>query len=192
MSEEQQLTSSDIFYQFCQAKPDESMKFISDYILYLLEVPVDFDNELYGNFKQYIFDFMIGCDMLFKFFYSILSLPKEEITKEKFISSLEKEFELENENLDNFYFGVFMSNLDKFYLLKAKETSDFDSEEIKNYKLNIQMDFGNSNISHLENEFKVLMKVDKKNNQTNYFEVDEKELGSLISKLKDIYCQIKS
>jgi hypothetical protein len=80
-------------------------------------------------------------------------------------------------------------------MLKSKKISEFDNNELKMYKTNIQIDFSSSSLSENENNFKVLMrlnKVDDKNNKNNLFEIDEKDLDNIILKLKDIYGQIKS
>ena len=77
-------------------------------------------------------------------------------------------------------------------MLKNKRASEFDSNEMKNYRVNIQMDFGHSSISNIDNEFKLLLKFTKQNDSKDIFEVKEEEIDPLINKLKDIYCQIKS
>lgn len=80
-------------------------------------------------------------------------------------------------------------------MIKNKTNSLFDKDEMKNYQINIQTEFGDSCLSSLDNEFKVLINFNKNapnQGYENMFEVDEKELDNFIFKLKDIYCSIKS
>ena len=67
MSEEHQFTSTEIFLQYCQAKPEKATAFITDYIAYNLDVSNPFDNDSYANVRQYIFDFMVACDKILNF-----------------------------------------------------------------------------------------------------------------------------
>ena len=189
---ENQFTSEDIFLQYCQAKPIKATEFINDYILYCLDISNAFESDTYANVRQYIFDFMVGCDKYLNFFMFYLSQGQERFTKENFTDLIEKEFQLSNPQLDEFFYGIVLSNLDKLLMLKNKRASEFDSNEMKNYRVNIQMDFGHSSISNIDNEFKLLLKFTKQNDSKDIFEVKEEEIDPLISKLKDIYCQIKS
>lgn len=189
---ETQLTSEDIFLQYCQAKPIKATEFINDYILYCLDISNAFESDTYANVRQYIFDFMVGCDKYLNFFMFYLSQGQERFTKENFTDLIEKEFQLSNPQLDEFFYGIVLSNLDKLLMLKNKRASEFDSNEMKNYRVNIQMDFGHSSISNIDNEFKLLLKFTKQNDSKDIFEVKEEEIDPLINKLKDIYCQIKS
>ena len=189
---ETQFTSEDIFLQYCQAKPIKATEFINDYILYCLDISNAFESDTYANVRQYIFDFMVGCDKYLNFFMFYLSQGQERFTKENFADLIEKEFQLSNPQLDEFFYGIVLSNLDKLLMLKNKRASEFDSNEMKNYRVNIQMDFGHSSISNIDNEFKLLLKFTKQNDSKDIFEVKEEEIDPLISKLKDIYCQIKS
>ena len=193
--EEQKMTSEDIFYQFCQAKQNNASDFMNDYILYQLNISNPFDDEKYNNFIQYILDFMVASDPIFDFYLNYLSYPKEYFTQENFFKNIENEFKFNNENLSYFFYSVFLSNINNLIMLKSKKISEFDNNELKMYKTNIQMDFSSSSLSENENNFKVLMKlnkVDDKNNKNNLFEIDEKDLDNIILKLKDIYGQIKS
>ena len=187
-----QFTSEDIFLQYCQAKPIKATEFINDYILYCLDISNAFESDTYANVRQYIFDFMVGCDKYLNFFMFYLSQGQERFTKENFTDLIEKEFQLSNPQLDEFFYGMLLSNLDKLLMLKNKRASEFDSNEMKNYRVNIQMDFGHSSISNIDNEFKLLLKFTKQNDSKDIFEVKEEEIDPLINKLKDIYCQIKS
>ena len=189
---ETQFTSEDIFLQYCQAKPIKATEFINDYILYCLDISNAFESDTYANVRQYIFDFMVGCDKHLNFFMFYLSQGQERFTKENFTDLIEKEFQLSNPQLDEFFYGIVLSNLDKLLMLKNKRASEFDSNEMKNYRVNIQMDFGHSSISNIDNEFKLLLKFTKQNDSKDIFEVKEEEIDPLINKLKDIYCQIKS
>ena len=189
---ETQFTSEDIFLQYCQAKPIKATEFINDYILYCLDISNAFESDTYANVRQYIFDFMVGCDKYLNFFMFYLSQGQERFTKENFTDLIEKEFQLSNPQLDEFFYGIVLSNIDKLLMLKNKRASEFDSNEMKNYRVNIQMDFGHSSISNIDNEFKLLLKFTKQNDSKDIFEVKEEEIDPLINKLKDIYCQIKS
>ena len=189
---ETQFTSEDIFLQYCQAKPVKATEFINDYILYCLDISNAFDSDTYANVRQYIFDFMVGCDKYLNFFMFYLSQGQERFTKENFSELIEKEFQLSNPQLDEFFYGMLLSNLDKLLMLKNKRASEFDSNEMKNFRVNIQMDLGHSSISNIDNEFKLLLKFTKQNDSKDIFEVKEEEIDPLINKLKDIYCQIKS
>ena len=189
---ETQFTSEDIFLQYCQAKPIKATEFINDYILYCLDISNAFESDTYANVRQYILDFMVGCDKYLNFFMFYLSQGQERFTKENFTDLIEKEFQLSNPQLDEFFYGIVLSNLDKLLMLKNKRASEFDSNEMKNYRVNIQMDFGHSSISNIDNEFKLLLKFTKQNDSKDIFEVKEEEIDPLINKLKDIYCQIKS
>ena len=189
------MTSEDIFYQFCQAKQTNASEFMNDYILYQLNISNPFDDEKYNNYIQYILDFMVASDPIFDFYLNYLSYPKEYFTQENFFKNIENEFKFNNENLCYFFYSVFLSNINNLIMLKSKKISEFDNNELKMYKTNIQMDFSSSFINENENNFKVLMKlnkVDDKNNKNNLFEIDEKDLDNIILKLKDIYGQIKS
>ena len=193
--EEKKLTSEDIFYQFCEAKQNNASDFMNDYILYQLNISNPFDDEKYNNYIQYILDFMVASDPIFDFYLNYLSYPKEYFTQENFFKNIENEFKFNNENLCYFFYSVFLSNINNLIMLKSKKISEFDNNELKMYKTNIQMDFSSSSLSENENNFKVLMrlnKVDDKNNKNNLFEIDEKDLDNIILKLKDIYGQIKS
>ena len=193
--DEQKMTSEDIFYQFCQAKQNNAADFMNDYILYQLNISNPFGDEKYNNFIQYILDFMVASDPIFNFYLNYLSYPKEYFTQENFFKNIENEFKFNNENLSYFFYSVFLSNINNLIMLKSKKISEFDNNELKMYKTNIQMDFSSSSLSENENNFKVLMrlnKVDDKNNKNNLFEIDEKDLDNIILKLKDIYGQIKS
>ena len=80
-------------------------------------------------------------------------------------------------------------------MLKSKKLSDFNNDELKMYKTNIQINFTPFSLSNNENNFKVLMQLNKKNEKCSndeLFEIDEKDLDNVILKLKDIYGQIKS
>ena len=184
---ETQFTSEDIFLQYCQAKPIKATEFINDYILYCLDISNAFESDTYANVRQYIFDFMVGCDKYLNFFMFYLSQGQERFTKENFTDLIEKEFQLSNPQLDEFFYGIVLSNLDKLLMLKNKRASEFDSNEMKNYRVNIQMDFGHSSISNIDNEFKLLLKFTKQNDSKDIFEVKEEEIDPLINKLKDIY-----
>ena len=134
---------------------------------------------------------MVACDKILNFYIYYLSLPQTSYTREIFSQEIERELTLENQDLCDYFYGVFLSNLDKISMLKNKQTAEYDGNEMKNYYLNLQMDLGHSNISNLDNEFKVLLKIEKENNNKEIFEIDEKDLDPFINKLKDIYCQIK-
>ena len=62
------MTSEDIFYQYCMAKPKKAMEFLNDYILYQLNISNPFEDEKYKKLQIYILDFMVGGDALIDFF----------------------------------------------------------------------------------------------------------------------------
>jgi hypothetical protein len=82
--------------------------------------------------------------------------------------------------------------------LRSKKSFEFYDEEMKSFKTNLQMNFGHSSIANEEPDFNVLLKIvknkDKNKNkcEENILEINDKELDGLITKLKDIYGQIKS
>ena len=47
-------------------------------------------------------------------------------------------------------------------MLKSKKLSDFNNDELKMYKTNIQINFTSSSLCDNENNFKVLMQLNKK------------------------------
>ena len=193
--EEEKITSEDIFYQFCQAKKNNASDFMNDYILYQLNIANPFDDEKYQNYIQYILDFMVASDSIFNFYLKYLTYPKEYYSKEYFFSNIEKEFNFNNEDLCSFFYSVFLSNINNLIMLKSKKLSDFNNDELKMYKTNIQINFTSSSLCDNENNFKVLMQLNKKNEKCSndeLFEIDEKDLDNVILKLKDIYGQIKS
>ncbi len=69
---------------------------------------------------------------------------------------------------------------------------------MKNFKTNLQMNFGHSSIANEEPDFNVLLRIvknkdsSKNKSEDNILEINDKELDGLIIKLKDIYGQIKS
>lgn len=71
-------------------------------------------------------------------------------------------------------------------MLKNKKISQFEINELSDYKLNLQVTFSHQNMSNLENDTKVLMQVNK-----SILEIDEKKLDDIIIKLKEIYNKIK-
>ena len=135
------INSFDIFYQYCLAKPEKACEFINDYILYKLDISTPFDDEKYLEVQKYILDFMVAFDEILKFFYYLISLPKENLSFENFNKLIEDEFHLENVDLSNFFFNIFLSNINNFLMLKNKKIFGFVNNEIKYYKINIQMDF---------------------------------------------------
>ena len=95
----------------------------------------------------------------------------------------------------DFCYNFFISNLNNIQFLRSKKLNEVNEEEMKNYKTNLQMNFGHSSIANEEPDFNVLLKVNKNKNNSkegNILEIGDKELDSLINKLKDIYGQIKS
>ena len=126
---------------------------------------------------------------------SKIDVPKEYYSKEYFFSNIEKELNFNNEDLCSFFYSVFLSNINNLIMLKSKKLSDFNNDELKMYKTNIQINFTSSSLCDNENNFKVLMQLNKKNEKCSnneLFEIDEKDLDNVILKLKDIYGQIKS
>lgn len=181
-----------VFTQFCSEKEEKANEFITDYILYKMDVPVQFEGEKYKPIAEYLLDLCVAGDEVFNFFYYMVSLPSQEITKENFKKGMEKKLGLKEDKISKFLFGIFIANIDKFLILKNKELSNFDNDEMKNYKVNIQYDFCHSSLSNLDNKLNVLLKVEKNDSSSHIFQIEDTKLDALIDKLKDIYCQIKS
>ena len=192
------MTSEEIFYQYCMAKPKKAMEFLNDYILYQLEISNPFEEEKYQKLKDYILDFMVGGDALIDFFLKYFSFGKKsKYSQQSFASLFKDELNNSDTKLMEFSYNFFISNLNNIQFLRSKNNSNIYDEEMKNYKANLQMNFCHSSISNEEPDFNVLLKINKnksscKEKNKNIFEINDKDLDSLINKLKDIYGQIKS
>ena len=187
------MTSEEIFFQYCIAKPKKAMEFLDDYILYLLKIENPFETEKYLKLQNFILDFMVGGDYLFDIFLKFFSCGKKNNYSKEEFNNLYKN-EIDSQMID-FCYNFFISNLNNIQFLRSKKLNEVNEEEMKNYKTNLQMNFGHSSIANEEPDFNVLLKVNKnKNNlkEGNILEIGDKELDSLINKLKDIYGQIKS
>jgi len=103
------------------------------------------------------------------------------------------------ENFLIFFHYVVIANLEKIHLLKSKKISSLNSNELSDYKINLQLTLSHQNMSNIENDVKVLLQLFKYNetdknsiaNSKNIFEIDEKSLDYLISKFKEISNKIK-
>ena len=192
------MTSEEIFYQYCIAKPKKAMEFLNDYILYLLNISNPFEDEKYKKLQEYILDFMVGGDALIDFFLKFFSQGKKSNYSQQIFATVFKN-ELNNSEIKlmEFAYNFFIANLNNIQFLRSKNSTQIYDEEMKNYKANLQMNFCHSSISNEEPDFNVLLKINKNNttckdNNKNIFEISDKDLDSLINKLKDIYGQIKS
>ena len=190
------MTSEDIFFQYCMAKPKKAMEFMDDYILYLLKIENPFETEKYAKLRDFVLDFMVGADALLDIFLKFYSYGKQsKYDKNEFINLFQND--LDSSILD-FAYNFFIANLNNLQFLRSKKSFDFYDEEMKNFKTNLQMNFGHSSIANEEPDFNVLLKIvknkDKNKNKSeeNILEINDKELDGLITKLKDIYGQIKS
>ena len=199
MADPDKMTSEEIFYQYCMAKPQKAMEFMNDYILYLLNVSNPFEDEKYKKLQTFILDFMVGSDILIDFFLKYFSVGKKsKYSKESFPPFFKSELNNSDPKLMEFAYSFFISNLNNIQFLRSKNSSSVYDEEMKNYKTNLQMNFCHSSISNEEPDFNVLLKIvknkDKNKNkcEENILEINDKELDGLITKLKDIYGQIKS
>ena len=192
------MTSEDIFYQYCIAKPKKAMEFLNDYILYQLNISIPFEEEKYKKLQVYILDFMVGADALIDFFLKFYSFGKKSnYNQENFVTLFKIELNNSDVKLMEFAYNFFLSNLNNIQFLRSKKNSSIYDEEMKNYKSNLQMNFCHSSISNEEPDFNVLLKINKNKNyekdkNNNIFEISDKDLDSLINKLKDIYGQIKN
>ena len=195
------MTSEEIFYQYCIAKPKKAMEFLNDYILYLLNISNPFEEEKYKKLQGYILDFMVGGDSLIDFFLKFFSLGKKSnYNQQNFASFFKAELNNSDVKLMEFAYNFFISNINNIQFLRNKNSANFHDEEIKNYKSNLQMNYCHSSISNEEPDFNLLLKINKnntsstsiKNKNQNIFEISDKDLDGLINKLKDIYGQIKS
>ena len=190
------MTSEDIFFQYCMAKPKKAMEFMDDYILYLLKIENPFETEKYAKLRDFVLDFMVGADVLLNIFLQFYSYGKQsKYDKNEFINLFQND--LDSSILD-FAYNFFIANLNNLQFLRSKKSFDFYDEEMKNFKTNLQMNFGHSSIANEEPDFNVLLKIvknkdkDKNKSEENILEINDKELDGLITKLKDIYSQIKS
>ena len=190
------MTSEDIFFQYCIAKPKKAMEFMDDYILYLLKIENPFETEKYGKLGDYLLDFMVGADFLLDIFLKFYSYGKEsKYNKDEFINTFKNDLDL---SIIDFSYNFFIANLNNLQFLRSKKSFEFYDEEMKSFKTNLQMNFGHSSIANEEPDFNVLLKIvknkDKNKNkcEENILEINDKELDGLITKLKDIYGQIKS
>jgi hypothetical protein len=187
------MTSEEIFFQYCIAKPKKAMEFLDDYIIYLLKIENPFETEKYLKLQNFILDFMVGGDYLFDIFLKFFSCGKKNNYSKDEFNNLYKN-EIDTQMID-FCYNFFISNLNNIQFLRSKKLNEVNEEEMKNYKTNLQMNFGHSSIANEEPDFNVLLKVNKNKNNSkegNILEIGDKELDSLINKLKDIYGQIKS
>ena len=192
------MTSEEIFYQYCMAKPKKAMEFLSDYILYLLNISNPFEDDKYKKLQAYILDFMVGGDTLIDFFLKFFSFGKKSnYNQQNFATLFKNELNNSDVKLMEFAYNFFISNLNNIQFLRSKKSSSVYDEEMKNYKANLQMNFCHSSISNEQPDFNVLLKINKNNSTSNdknknIFEISDKDLDGLINKLKDIYGQIKS
>ena len=192
------MTSEDIFYQYCMAKPKKAMEFLNDYILYQLNIINHFEDEKYKKLEVYILDFMVGGDALIDFFLKFYSYGKKsKYNQQDFATLFKSELNNSDVKLMEFAYNFFISNLNNIQFLRSKNSSSVYDEEMKNYKANLQMNFCHSSISNEDPDFNILLKINKNKNSgkdknNNIFEISDKDLDSLINKLKDIYGQIKN
>ena len=190
------MTSEEIFFQYCQAKPKKAMEFMDDYILYLLKIENPFETEKYAKLVDFILDFMVGADVLLDLLLKFYSYGKKsKYSKDEFIALFKEDLD---SSLIDFTYNFFIANLNNFQFLTSKKSSEFYDEEMKNFKTNLQMNFGHSSIANEEPDFNVLLRIvknkdsSKNKSEDNILEINDKELDGLIIKLKDIYGQIKS
>ena len=191
------MTSEEIYYQYCIAKPKKAMEFLNDYILYQLNISNPFEDDKYKKLQDYLLDFMVGGDALIDFFLKYFSYGKKSnYSQQSFGALFKNELNSTDQKLMEFAYNFFISNLNNIQFLKSKKSSSVYDEEMKNYKANLQMYFCHSSISNEEPDFNVLLKINKNKNckdkNKNIFEISDKDLDGLINKLKDIYGQIKS
>ena len=191
------MTSEEIYYQYCIAKPKKAMEFLNDYILYQLNISNPFEDEKYKKLQDYLLDFMVGGDALIDFFLKYFSYGKKSnYSQQSFGALFKNELNSTDQKLMEFTYNFFISNLNNIQFLRSKNSFSIYDEEVKNYKANLQMNFCHSSISNEEPDFNVLLKINKnkncKNKNKNIFEISDKDLDGLINKLKDIYGQIKS
>ena len=137
---------------------------------------------------------MVGADALLDIFLKFYSCGKKSKYSKDDFTNLFKE-DLDSSIID-FAYNIFIANLNNLQFLRSKKNFDFYDEEMKNFKTNLQMNFGHSSIANEEPDFNVLLKImknkDKNKSEENILEINDKELDGLITKLKDIYGQIKS
>ena len=88
-----------------------------------------------------------------------------------------KEFIMEN------IYHLFFSNLDKFQVLKSNYNSGFNiSNELVDYKINIQNTLCHQNMGNLQDCYSVILQLIFKNEKKKIFEIDQSDLGKFIEK----------
>ncbi len=99
----------------------------------------------------------------------------------------------------NYFHSFLLTNYDKILLLENKKLSQFDNNEITDFKINIQTTYSHQNMGALVSEANVLLKVskgnikkEKVNSFENIFEIEEKNLDEMITRLKEVYNKIKN
>ena len=121
---------------------------------------------------------------------------KSNYSQQDFAALFKNELNNSEVKLMEFAYNFFISNLNNIQILRTKKSSSVYDEEMKNYKANLQMNFCHSSISNEEPDFNVLLKINKNKSCSkdikNIFEISDKDLDSLINKLKDIYGQLKN
>jgi len=104
---------------------------------------------------------MVGADALLDIFLKFYSCGKKSKYSKDDFTNLFKE-DLDSSIID-FAYNFFIANLNNLQLLKSKRDSEFYEEEMKNFKTNLQMNFGHSSIANEEPDFNVLLKIMKNN-----------------------------
>jgi hypothetical protein len=93
--------------------------------------------------------------------------------------------------MENIY-HLFFSNLDKFQVLKTNYNSGFNtSNELIDYKINIQNTLCHQNMGNLQDCYSVILQLIFKNEKKKIFEINQSDLGKFIEKLQEIYGKIK-
>lgn len=183
------MTSEAIFYQLCLGKPKKASDFLKDYLLYSLKVATPFEDDKYKKTQMFLLDFMVGAQKVFDF--NIKFIQNKDLEKENYAKLINDDLSIEDNNLTDFFYQFFVANISNFEMLKNKNIISSNSCEIVNFKTNLMLDFGHTNMNLVDNNFKVLLKLET-NTENNVYEIQDKNLLPIINKLKDIYEQIKN
>jgi len=91
-----------------------------------------------------------------------------------------------NDNFKKILFSIFISNYNKIQLLSNKPR---EKNSLMNFKLNIQTMLTHQNYFNSE-DFSILLQLYTKQSNIIY-EINQNDLSSLITRLKEIYGKIK-
>ena len=128
------MTSEEIFFQYCQAKPKKAAEFMDDYILYLLKIENPFETEKYAKLVDFILDFMVGADSLLDILLKFYSYGKKsKYSKDEFITLFKDDLD---SSLVDFTYNFFIANLNNLQFLTSKKNTRLgykSDSDVKNH-----------------------------------------------------------